>query len=265
MGGPIQNRDVLHSWCIIGDDIYTLLVFMNPISFDCALIPGLILRPIPAGTFMMGDREEGALHRVSIKGLYMAETVVTCAQYDIYCASMGITNPAQILEWGGGDIPQVCVSWNETKQYIQWLNDRLHTDKPLRLPSEAEWEYCCRAGTTTSFSWGDEIEPALANYKGCGSPWDNKQAAPVRSFPPNQWGLYEMHGNVWEMVEDHIHSDFHAAPCDGSAWVDDSLSTRVMRGGGWNNRPASQVSSTRFACPEDIGTFTVGFRLACDV
>ena len=93
------------------------------------------------------------------------------------------------------------------------------TGRPYRLLSEAEWEYAARAGTTTAYSWGDEIGKNNANCNGCGSEWDSRRTAPVGSFAPNQFGLYDMHGNVWEWVEDCLHDNYKGAPEDGSAWI----------------------------------------------
>ena len=104
---------------------------------------------------------------------------------------------------GRGTQPVINVTWDDAQQYVAWFSKM--TGKPYRLLSEAEWEYAARAGTTTAYSWGDEIGKGNANCNGCGSEWDGRQTAPVGSFAPNQFGLYDMHGNVWEWVEDCLH------------------------------------------------------------
>jgi formylglycine-generating enzyme required for sulfatase activity len=111
---------------------------------------------------------------------------------------------------GEGTAPITTVGWDDVHQYVPWL--KTMTGQPYRLLSEAEWEYAARAGTTTVYSWGDEIGENNANCRGCGSQWDRKRIAPVGSFAPNKFGLYDMHGNVWEWVEDCLHTSYEGAP-----------------------------------------------------
>src|SRR5262245_63389624 len=114
-------------------------------------------------------------------------------------------------------MPVIDVSYSDAKQYVGWLSQL--TGKEYRLLTEAEWEYAARAGGRTGYSWGDDLGVGNANCDGCGSPWDLKQTAPVGSFKPNAFGLYDMHGNVWEWVEDSWHETYDGAPTDGSAWL----------------------------------------------
>lgn len=114
---------------------------------------------------------------------------------------------------------------------MAWLSKI--TGKPYRLLTEAEYEYATRARTQTAYSWGDDIGSNNANCNGCGSPWDGHQTAPVGSFAPNQFGLYDMVGNVWEWVEDCLHEDYGGAPVDGSAWMTGDCSHHRLRGGSW--------------------------------
>jgi formylglycine-generating enzyme required for sulfatase activity len=136
------------------------------------------------------------------------------------------------------------------------------TGKEYRLLSEAEWEYAARAGTTTAYSWGDDIGIGNANCDSCGSRWD-KQTSPVGSFKPNAWGLYDMHGNVYEWVEDTWHDNYSGAPVDGSAWLKGGdESQRVVRGGSWNLNPGHLRAASRGWYPTDFRYNFIGFRLA---
>jgi formylglycine-generating enzyme required for sulfatase activity len=160
---------------------------------------------------------------------------------------------------GRGTHPFINVNWDDVQQYVAWLSKM--TDRHYRLLSEAEWEYAARAGTTTIYSWGDEIGKGNANCKGCGSEWDNR-SAPVGSFAPNQFGLYDMHGNVWEWVEDCLHTNYEGAPKDGSAWIaQGDCSNRVLRGGSWFGDPLGLRSALRFWFPAEDHAFDLGFRV----
>ena len=127
------------------------------------------------------------------------------------------------------------MSWDDAKAYVAWLSKL--TGKSYRLLSEAEYEYATRAGTQTAYPWGNAIGENNANCNGCGSQWDNRQTAPVGSFAPNQFGLYDMVGNVWEWTEDCYHDSYGGAPSDGAAWTSGDCSRRVLRGGAWYNTP----------------------------
>ena len=158
------------------------------------------------------------------------------------------------------------MSWNDAKEYVAWLSKL--TGKPYRLPSEAEWEYAARAGTQTAYSWGDEIGKGNANCWVCGSDWDRK-LAPVGSFAPNAFGLYDMHGNVWEWVEDCNNNNYDGAPTDGSAWTVDIMGPqggscvfRVNRGGAFNNDFRGLRSASRSFNSPETSWNTLGFRVA---
>ena len=159
-----------------------------------------------------------------------------------------------------------CVSWNDAQAYIQWLGER--TGKSYRLPSESEREYATRAGSQTAFWWGDSITTHQANYAGIesynGSPkGEYRQATvPVNSFSANPFGLYNVHGNVWEWVQDCFHDNYNGAPVDGSAWTTScSNDGRVLRGGGWNIKPAILRSADRDRGSPDCRGYVIGFRL----
>ena len=159
--------------------------------------------------------------------------------------------------------PVVCVSWNDAQAFMKWLSEQ--TGKPYRLPTEAEWEYAARAGSTTEYSWGDDIGENRANCMGCGGEWnyDEWLSAPVGSFPANAWGLHDMHGNVWEWVGDCWNDNYVGAPADGSAWTIGDCSRRVFRGGSWYFEPRAMRSALRHW--GDRYYISTGFRLAQDL
>jgi formylglycine-generating enzyme required for sulfatase activity len=154
----------------------------------------------------------------------------------------GNPNPVDSGGWGKGRRPVINVSWDDAKEYVAWLSRK--TGKTYRLLSDAEWEYAARAGTTTAYSWGDDIGKGNANCSSCGSQWGNKQTAPVGSFKPNDWGLFDMHGNVWEWCEDGDNS------------------SRVLRGGAWNDNPWGLRSANRIGSRPSGRSSDFGFRLA---
>lgn len=154
----------------------------------------------------------------------------------------------------------VGVSWQDAQAYVAWLAKE--TAKPYRLPSEAEWEYACRAGTTTPFSFGETITTDEANY-GRRNGECRQRTTEVGSFPANPWGLSDMHGNVCEWVDDDWHDDYQGAPTDGSAWTDRrGKDGRVLRGGSWLGSPGGLHSAFRGRDQPVIRDSVVGFRVA---
>lgn len=168
--------------------------------------------------------------------------------------------------WGRGTRPVVNVSWVDAQQYVAWLSQV--TGKTYRLLSEAEYEYAARAGTTTEYPWGDSLKlngRAMANCIGCGSRWDRTQTAPVGSFPPNRFGLYDMIGNVFEWTEDCLHENYNGAPRDGSAWLaanGDQCLSHINRGGSWSGTPAMARPANRAEAPFDTRADFLGIRVA---
>lgn len=163
--------------------------------------------------------------------------------------------------WGKGKRPVINVSWTDAQEYISWLNGKTGT-KPYRLLTEAEWEYAARAGSTTLYSWGDEIGKGNANCDGCGSQWDNKQTAPAGSFKPNRWGLYDVHGNAREWVQDCYAHSYEDAPRDGSAAEGIADCRRVLRGGSWSYYPLGLRSAYRLVSTAGDRYSVYGFRVA---
>jgi formylglycine-generating enzyme required for sulfatase activity len=221
---------------------------------------------IPGGRFQMGSNEydrEKPIHPVTIEPFFMGKYPVTQAQYE---AIVG-TNPS---EFKGVQRPVEQVFWKEAVEFCTQLSQK--TGKPYRLPSEAEWEYACRAGTTTPFYCGDTITTDLANYDGNYTHGEapkgiyRKQTTDVGSFPANPFGLYDMHGNVWEWCADHWHGNYEAAPSDGSSWTTNKNSeNRVLRGGSWNFNPSSCRAAYRFSFSPAFRFSYVGFRVVCSV
>ena len=156
------------------------------------------------------------------------------------------------------------VSWDDAQQYLKWLSTT--SGNLYRLPSEAEWEYAARGGTSGRFWWGDHMTTGKANCKDCGPPWQIDEPADTGSFAPNPYGLYDMNGSVWEWVQDCWHNSFHQAPSDAVAWDDQpNCSARVIRGGSWRDSAAYMVSSTRSSEEASARQSLNGFRVARDI
>ena len=204
---------------------------------DCPNCPEMVV--IPAGQFRMGDLDgdgssrEKPVHAVRIaKPFAMGRYEVTFAEYDRYAQATGKEKPDDTWNSGRGNHPVINVSWQDAQGYVKWLSRE--TGQRYRLPSEAEWEYAARAGSTTTYYWGNSPSGGHENAdEDYGWPSDGyKHTAPVGSFIPNQFGLYDMSGNVREYVEDCWHNNYQGAPVDGSAWVSgDDCGRGVTRGG----------------------------------
>jgi formylglycine-generating enzyme required for sulfatase activity len=224
---------------------------------------------VRAGEFMMGSAaderdhydNEDPLHGVTIaRQLAVSKFEVTFEQWDA-CVTSGACPHVSDSNMGRGAQPVINVSWENVRQYVAWMSTM--TGRPYRLLSEAEWEYAARAGTTAAYSWGDEIGKNNANCNGCGSEWDSQRTAPVGSFARNPFGLYDMHGNVWEWVEDCLHTNYDGAPKDGSAWIaQGDCDRRVVRGGSWAGYPVGLRSALRFWYSADDHGTDLGFRVA---
>ena len=235
---------------------------------DCAKCPKMVV--IPGGTFLMGSNagkpREKPAHRVVVRRFALGRYEVTFAEWD-YCVTAGgcsnrlrgsIKNDEG---WGRGNRPVIYVSWKDAKQYVAWLSRK--TGKRFRLPSEAEWEYAARAGTRTKYWWGNAVGIGKANCNGCGSRWDKQKTAPVGSFRPNHFGLYDVHGNVWEWVEDCYNKSYAGAPSNGRPWTSSGdCSKRVLRGGSWSFNPRHLRSALRFWIGTEFRSISLGFRVA---
>ena len=253
---------------------------------------------IPSGTFEMGALnpsgylKELPVHTVTVQPFQLGKYEVTFAQWDTCAADGGcegfqpyslgwdLGNRPYDEGWGRGDRPVINVSWEDAWDYIDWLNDK--TGGNYRLPTEAEWEYAARAGSTTLYSWGNDFGRKRANCvnqsKGspvnvylmrdfdeiCHDRW--KYTAPVGKFKPNAWGLHDMHGNVWEWTQDCLHPDYEGAPDDGRAWIrGGDCRARIVRGGSWDEGAHHLRSSYRGRLKRTSRRFNLGFRLARDI
>lgn len=241
-------------------------IFKDQIS-DQTYGPEMVV--LPSGQFRMGDQaglgddNEKPVHVVHIaKPFAIARFEVTFKEYDEFADATSRPLPSD-EGWGRGQRPVINVSWKDAAAYATWLKNK--TGLPYRLPSEAEWEYAARAGSLSTFWWGDEFKENMANCAGCGSEWDGKQTAPVGSFSPNNWGLHDMTGNVDEWVADCYLENYTQAPIDGSAYKQRGCADRVMRGGSWFEIERLIRPASRYRNPLNAKRDSWGFRVALDL
>ena len=253
-----------------------LLYKAGDVIQDCSECPQMVY--IPAGSFRMGDIQGGGdsdekpVHRVSVKAFLMSATEVTFDQWDTCVAAGGCDDSGPRSAggdngWGRGSRPVIEVSWEDAQQYVKWTSAK--TGEQYRLPTEAEWEYAARAGSETKYSWGNAASHDYANY-GTDSCCDGlakgkdkwKYTSPVASFAANAFGLYDMHGNVWEWTQDCLNGSYKDAPSDGTAWLSGNCGRRVLRGGSWYYDPNFLRSAFRFSGTVGGRINDYGFRLA---
>ena len=194
----------------------------------------------------------------------LGATEVTIGQWQLCLQAGGCKlEPAAELA-GNPQMPMANLSWDDAQEYIRWLSTK--TGRQYRLPSEAEWEYAARAGTNSVYSWGnDAVGAGLANCADCGSQWDGKGPAPVASFQANPFGLYDMHGNLWEWTQDCWNRSYKGAPADGSAWEKGDCLARVQRGGAWRLDAEYMRTTRRGKYDRDVRYYLNGFRVARDI
>jgi formylglycine-generating enzyme required for sulfatase activity len=280
--------------------------YQQTIHYFAEPLPGILkllnMVFIPGGTFLMGSPEdekgrsnnESPQHSVTVPSFFISEFLITQAQWAVVAKMQPFTiklemNPARFKD---NDRPVETISWFDAVEFCQRLSRQ--TRRTYRLPSDAEWEYACRAGTTTPFHCGETITTDLANYdnnteiRWDGEPdadlanYDNKteirldgepkviylaKTTPVDTFSPNAFGLYDMHGNVWEWCLDHGHENYEGAPIDGSAWIDKyNNSSRIVRGGAFADKSYNCRSAVRdyFYTPSNRYSY-IGFRVVCDM
>jgi formylglycine-generating enzyme required for sulfatase activity len=231
---------------------------------DCTdICPEMVV--VPAGEFTMGSDEsarEKPPRRVTIQRPFaVGKFEVMFAEWDACVADGGCNNRPSDEGWGRGRRPVINVSWHDAKEYVGWLSRK--TGKNYRLLSEAEWEYAARAGTRTRYAFGDTISKGQAHFFTEGSyRTTGGKTVEVGSFPANGFGLHDMHGNVWEWVEDAWHPTYHGAPVDGSVWAGRDVSQRVLRSGFWCYYPPHDLrSATRCWLEPGRQDHDVGFRV----
>ncbi|CAD6543183.1 SUMF1/EgtB/PvdO family nonheme iron enzyme [Paraburkholderia sabiae] len=230
-------------------------------SKDCAACPVMI--SLPAGSFTMGsnvgDPSEKPPHHVTISAPFaIGKYEVTVEQWNA-CADVNGCPKLAPESNSVKNAPARDLSWDDAQAYVKWLSKV--TGKTYRLPTEAEWEYADRGGTTTKYWWGDQPRKGMANCKDCGDPYHNQAPEPVGSFAANPNGLYDMNGGVWEWVSDCWHNSFQSAPADGHAWDAPGCNMRVIRGGSWREGSDYMLSSTRFKYSQSVRQSQDGFRV----
>jgi formylglycine-generating enzyme required for sulfatase activity len=229
---------------------------------ECEHCPEMVV--VPAGQFIMGATENDAAstpderpqHTVNFTQAFgVGRFAVTLSEWDACVAAKGCGYRPSDQGWGRGTQPVIDILWDDAKEYVAWLSRT--TGRTYRLLSESEREYVARAGTTTAYWWGDAFEPAQAN---CDSgnpllfsastgdlqqPISGTRTVPVQSFAPNPWGLYQVHGNVYDWVEDCWHENYDGAPSDGSAWISGNCHGHVLRGGAFSRNMQTARSAAR--------------------
>jgi formylglycine-generating enzyme required for sulfatase activity len=250
---------------LVGDNIVFMVEIAEGLIWEAKNgRPRMEWVAIPAGTFTMGspsyetDRgsDEGPQHPVSLSGFKMSKYEVTFAQYDAFCDATGRQKPSD-NGWGRGNRPVINVDWNAATAFAQWMG--------CRLPTEAEWEYACRTGTTSPFNTGSCLSSSQANYNGnypystCGMGTYLQKTMSVGSYAPNAWGLHDMHGNVWEWCSDW-YGDYSSSPQTNPKGPS-SGSYRFLRGGSWNNYGWYCRSATRNYYAPSARFYIIGFRL----
>ena len=218
---------------------------------------------VKGGTYQMGDAVDGRkreipVHTVTLQDFAVGMYEVTFGQYDQFCDETGREKPSD-NEWGRGERPVINVSWDDANAFAVWLSAK--TGLNFSLPSESQWEYFARAGTTSRYWTGDTLPKNIANCQECGSAFDNRMTAPVGSFKPNPWGLYDTAGNVAEWTLDDLHMSYQNAPADGSAWLAPNSDTKIYRGGAWSYPVTGLSASARDWEKRDAKHHDIGFRL----
>lgn len=241
-------------------------VSSRPVQRDALRIGGQgpTLVALEGGAFRMGHNslsgaDHGPEHQVQVPPFLIGAYEVTFEQYDHYARAAGRPLPSD-FGFGRGTRPVVGVTWSEASAYAEWLSQQ--TGARYRLPTEAEWEYAARAGGQAHYPWGFGMERGRAVCFDCGTSWDNRSAAPVGSFDPNPFGLYDTAGNALEWVADCYRSGYQGAPADGSPMVGVDCTRRVARGGAFNKPAASMRAYVRTSFVPDTRLNMLGFRVA---
>ena len=228
---------------------------------DCDVCPEMVV--VPAGKYTMGvvkgKKREKPAHEVTIaKSFAISKYEVTWDEWEACMAAGGCKREPDDHKWGRGNMPIINISWEHANNYVKWLSEK--TGHTYRLATEAEWEYAARAGTTTNYWWGDKLKKKYANCRKCGTKWSGKQSAPVGSFPPNPWGIHDMHGNIWEWTADCWNPNHEGAPSDASVRSEGDCTKRVVRSGSWYYYPKLSHSQSRDKFAADLFSYNIGIR-----
>jgi len=239
---------------LVGDNIVFMVEIAEGLIWEAKNgRPRMEWAAIPAGTFKMGssysegvrESNEGPQHQVTLSGFKMSKYEVTFAQYDAFCEATGRSKPSD-GGWGRDNRPVINVNWDDATAFAQWM--------ACRLPTEAEWEYACRAGKTTAYHTGRTLKASQANFNS-----NVGKTQPVGSYAPNAWGLFDMHGNVWEWCSDWYGSYSYSDQTNPNGPA--SGSYRVSRGGGWSYFAGECRSAYRSSSTQAFRHSTIGFRL----
>ena len=222
---------------------------------------------LPPGKFIMGS-PEGEAGRVANEGPQHPVTIARQFAVSIYdvtfdewkaCVNVGGCPKVADSGYDAGNTPITNITWNDAETYVEWLAKM--TGQPYRLPTEAEWEYMARAGTTTTYYWGNDLGTGNANCMVCGTKFDDKGLSPVGSFKPNPFGLYDVTGDAWQWLADRFHKNYVGAPTDGSAWTSGDWSLRVDRGGSWISAASNLRIAFRGSYPAGSRNYSLGLRV----
>lgn len=229
---------------------------------DCSECPDMVV--VPPGVFLMGStkyKSEQPQHLIRVKRPFaIGRFELTHDEWGACVKEGGCGGYIpDDHHWGRGRHPVMNVNHSQAEEYARWLSQRTGAD--YHLPSEAQWEYAAKAGTTTNYWFGDSVGRDQVNCRGCGTPWSGIGNAPVGSFEPNPWGIYDMNGNAFEWVADCWHPNYKGAPKDLRPWIDPGCPERVIRGGSWYYYSRMARSANRQKNAGDVRSYWLSFRV----
>ncbi|MEE2745357.1 MAG: formylglycine-generating enzyme family protein, partial [Pseudomonadota bacterium] len=255
------SLSIFYANCAVSEKLEPGKVFR-----DCSTCPEMVV--IPPGKFFIGSYNgkprERPVQKISIeKPLAFSVYEITFDDWDSCHNTGGCLNAVGDRGWWRGKRPVINVLLSDINQYIVWI--RKKTTRHYRLPSEAEWEYAARAGSSTEYWWGDKMLYGYANCRHCGSKWGGISSAPVGSFKRNPWGLYDINGNVLEYVSDCWSNDHTGIPANGSPKTSGNCLSRVVKGGAWYYLPKVSRSASRVRNDNRIFSYVIGFRIVREI
>jgi formylglycine-generating enzyme required for sulfatase activity len=256
----LNAKGEIHAWNQQTAEQFTETI-RNDFSLDMLIIPSGVYQM--GSTRLQGNVDEQPQHLVTIKSFMMSKFLITQAQWKAVMGKL----PA--CRFKGDDLPVERVSWKDAKKFCQGLSKK--TGRRYHLPTETQWEYACRARTVTPFSLGETLTIDVANYNGEHTFREEPRGiyfhstSPGGKFPPNAFGLYDMHGNLWEWCEDNWLDEYSSSPRDSSSYQDKDSRYRVARGGSWHEPPQLCRSAARLRILESEADEFTGFRVVCDV